>query len=125
MVVPNIVDPISGVSLFSQLSSNVVVFTVIVILWALYFLGLFHAHRADKRDECLIGPISLPENRPTHQAQYEVVVLTGARPNDWLVLFRVASLDRERFGPVFPIRIGDYQRNGRADGAPVANAGDN
>jgi len=81
VVVPNFVDPISDAALFSKLSDNAVVFTIVVLVWSLYFIGLVYAHRSDKRDECLVGPINLPENRPTHQASYEVVVITGARPN--------------------------------------------
>lgn len=80
VVVPNYVDPLD-VSLFSSLEDNAVVFSVVVLVWALYIVGLIYAHRADKRDECLVGPINLPENRPMHQAAYEVVVITGARPN--------------------------------------------
>ena len=81
IVVPNYVDPISSAGLFSNLQNNAVIFSVVIVVWAAYLVGVYFARRADKRDELMVGPIILPENRPTHQAAYEVLVLTGARPN--------------------------------------------
>ncbi len=51
--------------------------------------------------------------------------VAGTRPRNRLVLCRVAGFDRQGFGPVLPVGVGDDHGDRGADGMAVANAGDN
>lgn len=81
VVTPNTVNLISGAAKFSELADNPLVFILIVLIWTAYFIGLRFASLADQRDEARVGPIVLEDNSTVHHGRYEVMVMTGMRPN--------------------------------------------
>ena len=51
--------------------------------------------------------------------------MTGPRRSDALVLGWISFFDRQSFGPVLPVVVGEEQRDGRADGLAVTHAAEN
>lgn len=76
---PNTVS-LGNVALFKNLDENPLVLIVVIVLWILYLIIIYFARKSDKRDRTQIGPVLLEDNKVTHKGQYEVVLITGARP---------------------------------------------
>ena len=54
-VLPNIVDPFQDALLFLTFFDNPVVVTVVILVWLIYFLGLYRARQADRKDSNFVS----------------------------------------------------------------------
>ncbi|CAC5421272.1 PKD1L2 [Mytilus coruscus] len=78
-VLPNIVDPIQDALLFLTFFDNPVVVSVVILVWLLYFVGLFLARQKDRRDRHLDGIVTPCSSDPSEPFKYLMCIVTGWR----------------------------------------------
>ncbi|XP_063403119.1 uncharacterized protein LOC134687076 isoform X2 [Mytilus trossulus] len=78
-VLPNIVDPFQDALLFLTFFDNPVVVTVVILVWLIYFLGLYRARQADRKDSNFDGIVTPFPSDPSDPFKYLMCIVTGWR----------------------------------------------
>ncbi|CAG2230261.1 PKD1L2 [Mytilus edulis] len=78
-VLPNIVDPFQDALLFLTFFDNPVVVTVVILVWLIYFLGLYRARQADRKDSNFDGIVTPFPSDPSDPFKYVMCIVTGWR----------------------------------------------
>ncbi|CAG2220693.1 PKD1L2 [Mytilus edulis] len=53
-VIPNFIDPIADILLFLTFFDNPVIVCTVILIWMVYFVGLYWARQADRRDSAVV-----------------------------------------------------------------------
>ncbi|XP_071122899.1 uncharacterized protein [Mytilus edulis] len=78
-VLPHIVDPFQDALLFLTFFDNPVVVTVVILVWLIYFLGLYRARQADRKDSNFDGIVTPFPSDPSDPFKYLMCIVTGWR----------------------------------------------
>ncbi|XP_078587448.1 uncharacterized protein LOC144868752 [Branchiostoma floridae x Branchiostoma japonicum] len=77
LVAPNTIDFSTVFSKFANLGDNAAVFATVLTMYVIYFIVVFWARRADKKDVVKWSCAPLLDNRPGHSYWYKITVYTG------------------------------------------------
>nr|XP_006820684.1 PREDICTED: polycystic kidney disease protein 1-like 2-like [Saccoglossus kowalevskii] len=78
-VPPNSIDFGTVFQKFAKLNENASVFSTIIVILALYIVGVIFCRRADKADLIKWGVLPLADNDPDHHYYYQVNIHTGTK----------------------------------------------
>ncbi|CAH1258631.1 PKDREJ [Branchiostoma lanceolatum] len=77
LVAPNTIDFSTVFAKFANLGDNAAVFATVLTMYAIYFIVVYWARRADKKDVVKWSCAPLLDNRPGHRYWYKITVYTG------------------------------------------------
>eukprot|EP00058_Branchiostoma_floridae_P027767 XP_002613258.1 hypothetical protein BRAFLDRAFT_68223 [Branchiostoma floridae] len=81
IVPPNSIDFSTVFAKFANLSDNAAVFSTVIVMFGLYFIVVFFAMRADKRDVVKWGVLPIADNHSSDAHLYLLTVYTGMKAN--------------------------------------------
>ncbi|XP_078674701.1 polycystin-1-like protein 2 [Branchiostoma floridae x Branchiostoma belcheri] len=81
IVPPNSIDFSTVFAKFANLSDNAAVFSTVIVMFGVYFIVVFFARKADKRDVLKWGVLPIADNSRCDDQLYLITVYTGMKAN--------------------------------------------